>query len=107
MVVIIDKICNWIDRLVSEECTNRIEEKGYFIDQHHGYAVIKEEVEECQEELDKLINKLNWAWKYTRENDSAVDVVKDMRKIAILVASEATQVAAMCEKFEVSSKQFK
>lgn len=67
---------------------------------HEGYALIKEEVEEAAEEMDRLKKKLDFLWQNVK-ND-AEDMIprnfEDMKSMAIAGACELIQVAAMADK---------
>lgn len=67
---------------------------------HEGYALIKEEVEEADEEMDRLKKKLGFLWLNVK-ND-ADDMVQrnfeDMKSMAIAGACELIHVAAMADK---------
>jgi hypothetical protein len=41
-----------VEKLVAAESEKGIKEYGLFHSTHEGYAVIKEEIEECKEELE-------------------------------------------------------
>ena len=68
---------------------------------HEAYAVLKEEVEEAQEEFEYMNHELNCIWDYVKRNktENALAHMKNMKKYAINMAAEAVQVGAMCEKF--------
>ena len=70
-----------------------------FADYHHAYAVIKEEVEETEEEMILLQKQLNYLWygiKKADKKDNAIAL--KMKGTAIKLALEAIQVAAMAQK---------
>ena len=68
---------------------------------HEAYSVLKEEVEEAQEEFEYMNHELNCIWDYVKRNktENALAHMKNMKKYAINMAAEAVQVGAMCEKF--------
>lgn len=72
-----------------------------FADMHHGYAVIKEEIEECEEALTTIKTHLDYIWNNVRTDDfQGFRFEARVVKIhAIELALEAIQVAAMAEKF--------
>ena len=67
---------------------------------HEGYALIKEEVEEADQEMERLKKKLGFLWLNVK-ND-AEDMVQrnfeDMKSMAIAGACELIQVAAIADK---------
>lgn len=96
MEMIIDTVAKAADREY-ERC---VEEKGRFVDMHQAYAVIKEEVEEADEELDFITSKLDELWRCVRDDyPQGVDLrAQAIHAAAIRLAAEAIQVAAMCKK---------
>ena len=72
-----------------------------FHSQHEGIAVIWEETEEVKEYLNFVVDYLKTAWRYIREDKDAKNIITGpIQNAAILLACEAIQVAAMCEKFK-------
>lgn len=65
---------------------------------HEAWAVIWEEVEEAEEELEKLKGHMQAMWAKIRKDEDITDELTFAQRIAIDVAREAIQVAAMCEK---------
>lgn len=72
-----------------------------FADMHHGYAVIKEEIEECEEALDLVKTHTNDLWQCVRNDSLEVFKIESklIKRYAIELALEAIQVAAMAQKF--------
>ena len=77
-----------------------------FIDAHHGYAVLKEEIEETEEELKAVKQMLESMWSSIRNDTTPKMSVTMMEEHAINLAAEAIQVIAMCEKFRNSSQHW-
>jgi len=71
-----------------------------FTDMHHGYAVIKEEIEECEEAITTVKTHLDYLWSCARSDDLGVFKLQAevIRKYAIELALEAIQVAAVAQK---------
>jgi len=96
-----------IEKLAMEELERSNKRHSLFNSTHEGYAVIKEEVEEAEEELNDMQGKLLTIWCNVR-NDNAYGTmdghVEILRKFALNLAAEAIQVAAMCSKFIESTK---
>jgi len=72
-----------------------------FHSEHEGYAIIKEEIEEAQEECKYINHELNCIWDYVKRNktENALAHMKNMKKYAINLSAESIQIGAMCEKF--------
>lgn len=88
---------NDVRALVDKELAAANERFPQFHSQHEGYAVIVEEVEECDEALQFLKQNLKEEWASIRADKKA-----DMTWVfpfAWKLACEAIQVAAMCRKF--------
>ena len=74
---------------------------------HEGYAVIKEEMEECSEALVKTWNVFNDVWEAIRDDREVPgDKMWDMKRCAEETAAEAVQVVAMCHKFMISKYEW-
>lgn len=67
---------------------------------HEGYALIKEEVEEAEDEMSRLKKKLDSLWENVKNDadDVALRNFEDIGSIAIAGACELIQVAAMADK---------
>lgn len=91
-----------VELLVEKELKAANENNPLFHSMHEGYAVMLEEKEEAEEELER-INKfdIDILWQYVR-NDSfptAKVKCKDIKERATKLAVEAIQLAAMAQKF--------
>ena len=67
---------------------------------HEGYAVLLEEVEEAEKELDYIKNHLAMMWDSVKSDDAS-DVKSNARVIAldaVNLAKEACQIAAVARK---------
>lgn len=71
-----------------------------FSSQHEAYAVLKEEVEEVECELELCKDKLEMMWLCVKNDDSrnANTNVRYMKAYAIRAVQELVQVVAMCDK---------
>ena len=83
--------------LVEKELAAANERFPQFHSAHEGYAVILEEVEECEGEFDAMQYCLNCLWRQTKCNVPTEP--KELQNAAVRLACEAIQVAAMCRKF--------
>lgn len=73
------------------ECYNSI---------HEGYAVLKEEIEEAAEEMERTKNLLAEIWQNCR-NDEVKEFMGNAKKMnlyALYLMQEACQIAAVAEK---------
>lgn len=86
--------------LVKMELTAANEKHPPFASQHEGYAVIKEEIEETEEALEKLNRCLEYAWEKIKKDFDAKEQIELCEGFAAWAACELIQVAAMCEKFQ-------
>lgn len=86
-----------IRNLVEIELSAANERFPQFHSAHEGYAVILEEVEECEGEFDAMQYCLNCLWRQTKCN--VPTELKELQNAAVRLACEAIQVAAMCRKF--------
>lgn len=72
--------------------------RRYFASDHECYSVIKEELEEAEEEMTRLKNALDALWLMVKMDSDLEDMLIDMKRISYFVIAEAIQVYAMCEK---------
>ena len=89
-----------VRELVATELAAANRKHPPFRSQHDGIAVIWEEIGDVVEYSNFVVNYLNAAWKYIRENKDAKNIITGpTQNVAISLACEAIQLAAMCEKF--------
>ena len=72
---------------------------------HEGYAVLLEEVEEAGDDMNYIRNNLSVLWQKIKDNeleDTALLTV--ISGTASMLALEAVQIAAVCEKFKKGLK---
>lgn len=88
-----------IDELAELELedANKVHFK-YFASDHECYSVIKEELEEAEEEMARLKNALEALWIMVKMDADIEDILIDMKRICYFLIAEAIQVSAMCEK---------
>lgn len=72
---------------------------AHYASPHEGYAVLKEEVEEAEECIQLLNDKLAEIWKNIKLNWNDSAVVYQAQQSAVALAEEAVQCAAVCERF--------
>lgn len=95
-----------IEEAIVRETVASIEKYGpNYASKHEAYSILKEEVEEAKEAMDKFRPTMHIFWKSVR--GLAVDNVQNytdrkhiiyMKKLAIELAHEAVQIAAVCQK---------
>ena len=97
---------NSVKLLVEEELISANKKFPMFQSPHEGYAVIKEEIEEAEQELIDVTAILKRIWYFIKRDEN---VNKDMfllKEYAIKLAAESIQVAAMAQKFLESSNKW-
>ena len=93
------KLVESVKVLVAGELKGANENFPMFRSTHEGYAIIIEEVEEAEIEMTTVKNNIGYSWDLIKGNQSATSMIKTVRSRAVLLAAEAIQVAAMCQKF--------
>ena len=73
-----------------------------FSSTHEGYAVLKEEYEECFDEIVNARGNLGLLWQATKNNTSPAQAIIMFKATAVNLAVEAIQLAAMCDKYDNS-----
>ena len=96
-----DELIKEVVRLVAEEHKRAAVEHGAAAHSPpEGYALIKEEVEEAQAEMESIAQRLDHLWTCVKndENHYGPHYLMYIKKAAVLGACELIQVAAMSEK---------
>ena len=103
----IGPIVSRLEELTEEERRRSYEHERYFHSPHEAFGVIKEEVEETEDELLNMKGLLDAMW-YRVKRDETVSgqVAQDLRDCSLRCAAEAVQVAAMCDKLVESGKKW-
>lgn len=93
-----------VKELVKEELKAANERFSLFNSAHEGYAVILEEVDECEHEMKQLKIWQNDFWDMVKNNNLEMQerLLKGIYIRAVNLAIEAIQVSAMCEKYRLS-----
>lgn len=89
---------NKIEELVQEELKEANEIHPAFASDHEAYAVIKEELEECWEELAACSRQLDGIWEQTKNDVNSHALYTYLKQHAIRLVQEAIQLAAMADK---------
>lgn len=99
-----NKVKNKLPALVDEELAAAMEEHPLFASAHEGYAVLLEEVEEAEKEVQDVRQHLDRLWNQVKvDNEGFVmHAAIYVRTAAINLAAEAIQVAAMAQKLLAS-----
>lgn len=94
-----------VKNVVAEELEEANESFPLFNSNHEGYAVIAEELEEVQAENQAMIQAINVLWEDVKRNRKTTDIGEALQNVAVKLACEAIQVAAMAEKYNTSMEQ--
>jgi len=99
-------IKNNVEELISKELKSANEKFPMFHSNHEGYAVILEEVEEAEFELNciKQFHSVLWLHVMANHNYNAIYMAEKILQHATNLACEAIQIAAMAQKFIDSSE---
>lgn len=87
-----------IEELVQQELTEANAEHPQFHSDHEAWAVIKEEMDECEDEIDSAKKWMSAAWAEVKANEKIEYSLECIKCHAMALIQEAIQVAAMCEK---------
>ena len=97
-----------VEKLVQKELESANRRFPMFRSDHEGAAVIYEEIQEAEYELECTKDRFQELWHSVKNNLSSewiVDVNKVIENRAKNLACEAIQVAAMAQKFIDSQKE--
>ena len=95
----IEDILKDVREAVAKHTEDIIKEKGLFNSDHEFYAVLKEEQEEVKVEYVRALDEIDRVWGKIKESDEKLDDGIIPQSIYWeLLASEAIQCAAVCEK---------
>lgn len=103
----IEPIMKELGPLVVSELYRANQNHPPFHSSHEGMAVIEEEVEEAKESMECIeycIRTLKSDVFHDRFDEAEADV-KTMRRHALYAAAELIQVAAMCDKYGLMSRE--
>jgi len=104
-----NKVKNKLPALVEEELAAAMEDHPLFASTHEGYAVLLEEVEEARDNMAHLDAATELIWDAVK-HDNLLHIgalATQAVRIAIDLAAEAIQVAAMARKIKASIEKVK
>lgn len=99
-----------VESLVDDEYRRAAAEHGPAArSPHEAYALIKEEIEEADEEMESLHQRLEHIWTGVKADETRFypDYLRSIKKAAVLGACELIQVAAMADKALVGHENTK
>ena len=96
---------SYVEKLVQKELESANQRFPMFRSDHEGAAVIFEEIEEAQEDMNKVQNHFGDLWKSVKRNSEPEYHAESVYICAVSLACEAIQVAAMAQKFIDSQKE--
>ena len=89
---------NEIERLAKIELAQANEKYPLFHSQHEAYGVLREEIEEAVDEINKLLKHEEQFWVDVKNDINTDYIVRIMKGDAIEAVKELIQVIAMCDK---------
>lgn len=93
---------NDVKELVFKELNSANKQFPLFNSPHQGYGVIKEEIEEAMDGMNMVLEIFANAWSGIKKNETVFEQMRMVKLCAEQVAIEAIQVAAMCDKYNMS-----
>lgn len=92
-----------IEKAINDELQFTLHRKPLFHSDHEAYAVLLEEWDELEEEIDHAAMCIDYLWTWIKEEDPDEILAwkQDMHHAIKDLIAEAVQVAAMLEKFSV------
>lgn len=93
-----DAVRNQVEELVQVELDSANEKFPLFHSMHEAYAVMKEELEECEEEISNSKKFLELIWSMIRIDGVTSCDIASLKEKAIKLAVESIQLAAMAQK---------
>lgn len=95
-----------IQELVDEELKEANKKYPLFSSDHEAYAVIMEELEETEENVNSMGYCATAMWAGVKRNKSVKNNIEGLKDLALKTAAEAIQVAAMCDKFMMNKDTY-
>ena len=92
---------------------NKIIKLHEYVDDHHFYGILKEEIEEARDKFDIIETNLDGSdnfmdmWKLIKKNYGIVNSVQFIKRHTIKCIEELSQVLAICDKYLMQPKNDK
>lgn len=97
-----------IEVLIHQELMEGLAKWGGHHSTHEGYAVLLEEVEEAEEEMVKVKERLDSFWWLIRSNFPAEQLDTSwLKEAGVNLIKEAVQVCAMADKLQICVNQIR
>lgn len=100
-----DAVRKDVELLIQKEIESANKMFPLFSSRHEACAVIVEEIQEVEDELEKVNKTFKFIWNITKNDSYGEHEVFRLKNSAVSMAVEAIQVAAMAQKFIDSEKQ--
>lgn len=91
-----------IEELVAEELESANKKYPLFHSPHEAYAVLAEEVEEVEYDIEKVKQRLRYMWLAVKNDDNIENHATMLYAYAVNAIGELIQCAAMCDKIKQS-----
>lgn len=92
-----------IEELIEDELVEANLKYPLFRNPHEAYAVLAEECDELEDEIEHIRKLMDSMWMAVKYNKDIEEEAKIIRDRAIFAVQEAIQVAAMCDKVKQSN----
>lgn len=93
-----------IEKMVKKE-RKAHENIPLFNSNYEAVAVLKEEIDEAVEDVQRVIYRYDDVWDCVKKDKICKSAVKEVKKFAEYAVAELIQVIAMCEKFIESEEK--
>jgi RecJ-like exonuclease len=94
-----NKIIETIATLVKKQKFMAIEKYGHFHNIHEFFAVLKEEIEEAENDFSKINTQSKIMWLEIKKDESINNYVNEIHKLTFNCIKELIQVMAVCDKY--------
>lgn len=94
-----------IELLAAEELNCANAKFSPFASAHEGYAVLLEEVEESADEMEAIKDQMACLWDKIKKDSDTAGEIEAIRRHAVRLAAESTQIVAMTDKFKAIKKK--
>lgn len=94
-----------ISDLAGQELGTILVTKGVFNNNHEAYGVLKEEIEECEDELISINKQLKEIWECVKTDKDISLWAESLENTAMRLAEETIQVIAVCRKIRLMDEK--